>query len=81
MATIEELLLTAVSIARSAGQLAKEKWGQPLEMTSKGFRDIVTDADVYHAGESTSGSARRECRKRPAFEEPASHPIVWITSA
>ena len=46
MTTIEDLLLTAVSIARSAGQLAKEKWNQPLEMTSKGFRDIVTDADI-----------------------------------
>lgn len=46
MMKMEELLLTAVSIARSAGELAKEKWSQPLEMSSKGFRDIVTDADI-----------------------------------
>ncbi len=41
----EELLAVAKTSAEAAGQLAKQKLAQPRTVTSKGFRDIVTDAD------------------------------------
>lgn len=83
MATIEELLLTAVSIARSAGQLAKEKWSQPLEMTSKGFRDIVTDADIA-VQKLITDAIRAEFPDHGFLTEeedsdlPATGSIIWV---
>lgn len=44
--TIEELLTFAQETAVSAGHLVREKYYQPLEIRNKGFRDIVTDADI-----------------------------------
>jgi fructose-1,6-bisphosphatase/inositol monophosphatase family enzyme len=32
--------------AVSAGDLIHEKWHQPRQTSSKGFRDLVTDADL-----------------------------------
>jgi myo-inositol-1(or 4)-monophosphatase len=43
--SISELLQAAQDTAVSAGHLACEKWYQPREINSKGFRDLVTDAD------------------------------------
>lgn len=43
---IEELLTFAQETAVSAGQLVREKYYRPLEIRTKGFRDIVTDADI-----------------------------------
>ncbi len=40
------LLENIESITLQAGRLAREKWGRPLKLSSKGFRDIVTDADI-----------------------------------
>ncbi len=43
--SIPELLQVAQNTAVAAGRLACEKWYQPREISSKGFRDLVTDAD------------------------------------
>lgn len=45
METNTELLKAAESIALSAGKLLRRLWEEPRELTRKGFRDIVTDAD------------------------------------
>lgn len=39
-------LETAIEAARAAGQVALDRFNQPQVVTSKGFRDIVTEADV-----------------------------------
>ncbi|HID52874.1 MAG TPA: inositol monophosphatase [Anaerolineae bacterium] len=43
--SVSELLQAAQDTAVTAGHLACEKWYQPREINSKGFRDLVTDAD------------------------------------
>ncbi|HFE65957.1 MAG TPA: inositol monophosphatase [Chloroflexi bacterium] len=43
--SVSELLEVAQGTAVAAGHLACEKWYQPREINSKGFRDLVTDAD------------------------------------
>ena len=83
MTTIEDLLLTAVSITRNAGQLAKEMWSQPLELTSKGFRDIVTDADIA-VQKLITDAIRAEFPDHGFLTEeadsdlPATGSIIWV---
>jgi myo-inositol-1(or 4)-monophosphatase len=43
---ISDLLSTAQETAVAAGKLAREMLAQPREVANKGFRDLVTDADV-----------------------------------
>jgi myo-inositol-1(or 4)-monophosphatase len=40
------MLDTAVQAARTAGQIVMEKYHHPLQVRVKGFRDLVTEADV-----------------------------------
>ncbi len=42
----DEFYEVACQTAVSAGQLLREKWQQPRHLINKGFRDIVTDADI-----------------------------------
>lgn len=42
---LEEILAVAVAAAKAAGALVVAKQKAPLELRSKGFRDVVTDAD------------------------------------
>ena len=83
MTTIEDLLLTAVSITRSAGHLAKEMWSQPLELTSKGFRDIVTDADIA-VQKLITDAIRAEFPEHGFLTEeedsdlPATGSVIWV---
>lgn len=42
---LEHLLQVAEETAVAAGTLAHEKYRHPLEISNKGFRDVVTDAD------------------------------------
>ena len=46
MTDYQALLTTAIEAAAQAGQLIVNKLNQPRESISKGFRDIVTDADI-----------------------------------
>jgi myo-inositol-1(or 4)-monophosphatase len=41
-----DLLTAATETAVAAGQLLRERWQQPQTLTSKGFRDWVTESDV-----------------------------------
>jgi myo-inositol-1(or 4)-monophosphatase len=43
---LTQLLAVARETAVSAGNLIHEKWQQPRQTSSKGFRDLVTDADL-----------------------------------
>jgi myo-inositol-1(or 4)-monophosphatase len=43
---LAQLLAVARKTAVSAGDLIHEKWQQPRQTSSKGFRDLVTDADL-----------------------------------
>lgn len=43
---LTQLLTVAQETAVSAGNLVREKFGQPRRTTNKGFRDLVTDADL-----------------------------------
>ena len=43
---IESLLRTAEIAARAAGEVMVDRFGQPHQVTLKGFRDLVTDADL-----------------------------------
>ena len=40
------MLDTAIEAARAAGQIIMEKYRQPIKVHVKGFRDLVTEADV-----------------------------------
>lgn len=44
---IDPLVLKCVaeSVALSAGRLVRQKWNEPREISEKGYRDFVTDAD------------------------------------
>lgn len=44
--SVLELLEVVQETAVAAGHLACEKWYQPREINRKGFRDLVTDADI-----------------------------------
>lgn len=41
-----ELLLVAREAAHAAGQLAKQKFYQPIAVANKGYRDYVTEVDI-----------------------------------
>ncbi len=77
------LLNTAERAARAAGGLIKEMVSQPRELSSKGFRDIVTDADV--AAQKTITDIIRGAYPDHGFvtEEsdsdlPSEGPVVWV---
>lgn len=42
----ESLLETALAAARAAGQILRERFAGPHEVTSKGLRDLVTEVDL-----------------------------------
>lgn len=46
MEMLHEWLDVACTTAVAAGQLVREQWLQPRQLTNKGFRDLVTDADI-----------------------------------
>ena len=45
-AILQEWLSIAEQAARQAGELVQHKLQQPLQLKSKGFRDLVTDSDL-----------------------------------
>lgn len=42
---LDELQSVATQAALEAGELLREKWAKPRQISEKGFRDLVTDAD------------------------------------
>jgi myo-inositol-1(or 4)-monophosphatase len=80
---LNELLECAVTTAVTAGQFIREQWQQPRQLRSKGFRDIVTDADVSAQKMITSGILGRFPDHGFLTEEddstlPTQGPIRWV---
>ena len=78
-----ELLECAVGTAITAGQFIREQWQQPRQLHHKGFRDIVTDADVAAQKIITDGIRGRFPDHGFLTEEddstlPLSGPIRWV---
>lgn len=83
MTELAELLEVGVKTAVAAGRLVREKWQQPRELRSKGFRDIVTDADIAAQKVITDGILGRFPDHGFITEEddstlPATGPIRWV---
>ena len=55
---LNELLVIGVETAVAAANLARDKFLQPRQLRRKGFRDIVTDADVAAQKVVTDGILR-----------------------
>jgi myo-inositol-1(or 4)-monophosphatase len=77
------LLSVAKKAARAAGEQARSMLSGPLNVTSKGFRDVVTDADL--AAQTLITSTILEAFPDHGFlpEEgnpdlPTEGPIIWI---
>ena len=79
----KEWRLTAEELARGAGQAVRQLLAQPRRLQSKGFRDIVTDADFAAQGLITNGLRQRYPTHGFWAEEenpdlPANGPVRWL---
>ncbi len=76
------LLPIAKEAAVTGGKLARQKFAQPLYISQKGFRDLVTDADI--AVQAAVTSLIRDTFPQHGFlneEEsdlPRHGPIIWV---
>jgi myo-inositol-1(or 4)-monophosphatase len=80
---LNQLLECAVTTALTTGQFIREQWQQPRQLRSKGFRDIVTDADVAAQKMITDGILAHFPDHAFLTEEddttlPTRGPIRWI---
>jgi myo-inositol-1(or 4)-monophosphatase len=80
---LTQLLAVARETAVSAGNLIHEKWEQPRQTSSKGFRDLVTDADL--AAQQLITDHIRQTFPRHGFlpeEEnsdlPTEGDVIWV---
>ncbi len=79
----DELLSVAKEAAAAAGEVAREKFTQPLRVSSKGFRDYVTDADLA-AQEKITTMIRAAFPDHGFLTEeedsslPTAGPVIWI---
>ncbi|MFZ1397395.1 MAG: inositol monophosphatase family protein, partial [Candidatus Promineifilaceae bacterium] len=83
VAELNELRAVAVATAVSAGKLAREMWSKPREISFKGFRDLVTDADVATQAHITQAIQAHFPSHGFLTEEddsslPTAGPIIWI---
>ena len=77
------MLAAALDAAQAAGQLICRMWRQPREVRSKGFRDVVTDADIAAQKLITDMIQARFPDHGFLTEEddgrlPADGPIIWV---
>lgn len=76
------LLQTAVQAARGAGQMLAERLSSPREVTVKGLRDIVTDADLAAEEMITQAIRARFPDHALLMEEGGASsgdaPYVWV---
>ncbi|MBK8906042.1 MAG: inositol monophosphatase [Anaerolineaceae bacterium] len=80
---LNELRQVACDTAVSAGKLAREMWSQPRQISHKGFRDLVTDADIATQQCITDAVQARYPDHGFLTEEEdsqlsATGPIIWI---
>ena len=79
-----EIAEFAKSIALETGALLKDKWeNSPLELSSKGFRDVVTDADFASQKLLTDAILKKYPTHGFLSEEddgslPTSGDVIWI---
>jgi len=78
----EDLLQVAIEAARRAGQTALRFWDEPMRVSNKGPRDIITDADVA-AEEVIVATIRRRYPLHPILAEESGQTtgqgdIQWI---
>jgi myo-inositol-1(or 4)-monophosphatase len=83
MTTITQLLDAAEELAVSAGKLVHEKWVNPVPVQSKGFRDVVTEADFAAQALITDTVKSRFPTHGFLTEEvdlslPAEGDIIWV---
>ncbi|MCA9918171.1 MAG: hypothetical protein KC445_09470 [Anaerolineales bacterium] len=83
VAELNELRVVAMETAVSAGKLARDLWAKPREISYKGFRDLVTDADVATQAQITQTIQRHFPSHGFLTEEddsslPTAGPIIWI---
>jgi myo-inositol-1(or 4)-monophosphatase len=77
------LLTTGEEAARRAGALLREMLRQPREVSSKGFRDLVTDADIAAQAVITDFIRGRFPEHGFLGEEenpdlPLTGPVIWV---
>ena len=77
------LLETAREAAYQTGELIREKWSQPRQIKSKGFRDLVTDTDIAAQNLITDMIRARFPDHGFLTEEddsdlPTGGPIIWV---
>ena len=78
-----EFLQIAKKAVLAAGKVAREKYYQPLQVTNKGFRDLVTDADLA-AQEAITSIIRTAFPDHGFLTEeedsalPTDGPVIWI---
>lgn len=80
---LDDLLTVAEETAVSAATLLHEKWHQPRQLTAKGFRDLVTDADFASQALITTHIRRAFpdhgfLTEEEATDLPTHGPIVWV---
>lgn len=80
---VASLLQTARLAAREAGRLLEERWQEPKQITQKGFRHWVTDADIALQRTITTIVQDRHPAHGFLAEEESSHlpltgEVVWI---
>ena len=83
MTTITELLSAAEELALAAGKLVHEKWVNPVPVQSKGFRDVVTEADFAAQALITDAVKLRFPTHGFLSEEdddslPAEGDVIWV---
>ncbi|MEZ4589986.1 MAG: inositol monophosphatase family protein [Chloroflexota bacterium] len=83
VAELNQLRAVAAETAVSAGKLARDLWAKPREISFKGFRDLVTDADVATQAHITQTIQRHFPSHGFLTEEddsslPTAGPIIWI---
>ncbi len=77
------LLELARETAVSAGNLIRQKWSQPKEIKSKGFRDVVTDTDIAAQKLITDAiqikfPAHGFLTEEDDSDLPTDGPVIWV---
>lgn len=80
---LQDLLETAESTAVQAGRLARELFDRPRAISPKGFRDIVTDADIAAQALITTAVRARFpthgfLTEEPDAQLPTTGDVVWV---
>ncbi len=68
------MLATAVAAARAAGQILRERFTQPHQVSAKGLRDVVTEADLL-AQEAIIAEIRARFPAHQILSEEAPAPL------